>query len=93
MPEGHCQFKRMPFRPTNAKACFQRAINSILHGLNWKDCLIYLDDIIIFAKNLEELNRQLYAVLERLKDAGVKLNAAKFQFLQEKTTFLGEGKP
>ena len=69
--EGHLQFKRMPFRPTNAAASFQRAINCILHGLNWKDCLIYLDDVIIFAKNLEELNRQLDAVPERLEHAGV----------------------
>ena len=51
-------------------------MNSILHGLNWKDCLIYLDDVIIFAKNLEELKCQLDAVLERLEDTGVKLNAA-----------------
>ena len=91
--EGHLQYKRIPFRPTNAAASFQRAINSILHGLNWKYCLIYLDDVIIFAKNLEELNRQLDAVLERLEGAGVKLNAANCQFLQEKTTFLGESKP
>ena len=68
-------------------------MNSILHGLNWKYCLIYLDDVIIFAKNLEELKCQLDAVLERLEDTGVKLNAANCQFLQEKTTFLGEGKP
>ena len=44
-----------------------------------------------FAKNLEELNRQPYAVLERLVDTGVKLNAEKCEFLQEETTFLGEG--
>lgn len=88
-PEGHFQFKRMPFGLTNAPASFQRAMNSILHGLNWKDCLVYLDDVIIFAKNLEEHNRRLDSVLERLEDAGVKLNAAKCQFLQEKTTFLG----
>ena len=79
----------MPFGLTNAQASFQRAMNSILYGLNWKDCLVYLDDVIIFAKNLEEHNRRLDAVLERLEDAGVKLNAAKCQFLQEKTTFLG----
>ena len=46
-------------------------MNSILHGLNWKDCLVYLDDVIIFAKSLEELNRQLDAVPERLEHAGV----------------------
>ena len=48
-------------------------MNSILR---WKHCLVYLDDVILFAKNLEELNRRLDAVLERLEDAGVKLNAA-----------------
>ena len=64
-------------------------MNSILHDLNWKDCLVYLDDVIIFAKNLEEHNRGLDAALERLEDAGVKLNAAKCQFLQEKIAFLG----
>ena len=90
-PEGNFQFKRMLFRSTNAAASFGRAMNSILHGLNWKEWLIYLNDVIIFAKNLEKLNRQPYAVLERLVDAGVKLNAEKCQFLQEKTTFLGEG--
>ena len=65
-PEGQFQFKRMPFGLTNGQASFQRAMNSILHGLNWKDCLVYLDDVIIFAKNLEEHNRRLDAVLERL---------------------------
>ena len=78
----------MPFGLTNAQASFQRAMNSILDDFKWKDCLVYcFDDVIIFAKNLEEHNRRVDAVLKCLEDAGVKLNGAKCQFLQENTTF------
>ena len=87
--EGHFQFKRMPFGLTNAPATFQRAMNSILHGLTWTDCLVYLDDIVIFGKNLEEHHRRLELVLRRLGDAGVKLNAKKCKLLEEKTVILG----
>ena len=52
--DGHYQFKRMSFGLTNAPATFQRAINTILRGLNWLDCLVYLDDIIIFARSLDD---------------------------------------
>ncbi|CAB3989094.1 Retrovirus-related Pol poly from transposon, partial, partial [Paramuricea clavata] len=45
-PDGHFQFKRMPFGLTNAPATFQRAMNTILAGLCWTDCVVYLDDII-----------------------------------------------
>ena len=88
-PEGHFQFKRMPFGLTNAPATFQRAMNSILNGLNWQDCLVYLDDVIVFASSLPEHNRRLESVLQRLEGAGVKLNASKCHFLQERATILG----
>jgi hypothetical protein len=37
-PDGHFQFKRMPFGQTNALATFQQA-------MNMTDCVVYLDDI------------------------------------------------
>jgi hypothetical protein len=47
---------------------------------------VYLDDVIVFANSLEEHNRRLDIVLQRLKDAGVKLNVSKCHFLQETAT-------
>lgn len=88
-PEGHFQFKRMPFGLTNAPATFQRAMNTILNGLTWTDCLVYLDDIVIFARDFQEHNRRLEAVLERLETAGVKLNAKKCELLKTETLILG----
>ena len=85
--DGHFQFNRLPFGLTNAPATFQRAMNTILHGLNWLDCLVYLDDIVVFAGT--EHHQELDALLQRLDDAGLKLNAKKCQVLNESTRLLG----
>ena len=79
----------MPFGLTNAPATFQRVMNTILNGLTWTDCLVYLDDIVIFAMDFQEHNRRLEAVLERLETAGVKLNANKCELLKTETLILG----
>jgi 1-acyl-sn-glycerol-3-phosphate acyltransferase len=56
----------------------------ILAGLTWKTCLVYLDDIIVFAKTFEEQIKNLEEVLHRLKQANLKLNSKKCRFFQAK---------
>ena len=50
---------------------------------------VYLDDIIVFSKTVEEHKQQLRHVLEKLNEAGLKLNARKCQFLKKEVSFLG----
>ena len=50
---GTYPFIRMPFGLRNAPATFQRAIDILLSGLEWKTCLVYLDDIIVYATSRE----------------------------------------
>ena len=88
-PDRHFQFKRMPFGQTNAPATFQRALNMILAGLCWTDCVVYLDDIIVSGRTLEDHNQRLENVLERLETAGLKLNARKCEFVQQRSVILG----
>ena len=57
---------------------------------NMKICIIYLDDIIIFAKELEERIERLYLVLTRLKEHYLKLSAEKCFFMQKNVHFLGQ---
>jgi len=45
-------------------ATFQRAMDVILSGLNWKNCLCYLDDIIIFSKSWKQHLEDLEKVLD-----------------------------
>ena len=87
--QGHYEFLRMPFGLCGAPATFQKAVQNILISENNKSCLIYLDDIIIFGKTLEEHNQRLVAVITKLQSAGVKLSKNKCHFGKESVKFLG----
>ncbi len=41
------QFTVMPFGLCSAPATFERLMELVLKDLNWKVCLIYLDNIIV----------------------------------------------
>ena len=73
----------------NAPATFQRLMDSVLAGLHWKTCLVYIDDIIVVGKSFDEHLCNLQAVLERLRQAGLKLHPQKCQLLRHKVTYLG----
>lgn len=42
-------FKVMPMGPTNAPATCQCLMEIVLHGLQWKTCLVYLEDVLIYS--------------------------------------------
>lgn len=86
---GHFEFLRMPFGLKNAPATFQRAMNYILGDLIGTVCYVYLDDIIIFGKNLEEHLKNLGKVLERLALSNLKIQLDKCEFLKRDCEFLG----
>ena len=79
----------MPFGLYNAPATFQRLMNSVLAGLQWTTCLVYIDDIIVVGNTFDQHLNNLQCVFERLKQAGLKVQPYKCQFLQQKVTFLG----
>ena len=74
---------------TNAPPTFQRLMELVLHGLHWKECLIYLDDVLVFSHSFAEHLQSLTEVFSRFRSAGLKLKAKKCQFAQKQVTFLG----
>lgn len=88
-PEGHFHYNRMPFGLKNAPATFQRMMDKALRGLIGKYCFVYLDDIIIFGQTIQEHNRNLAIVLQRLTELGLKLQPDKCQFLKSELEYLG----
>jgi len=83
------KFKAMPFGLCNARATFQRLMDIVMSGLHFHVCLIYLDDIIVFAGSLEQHLDRLVVVFERLHTAGLKLKPEKCLLLQKSVSFLG----
>lgn len=67
-------FRVMPFGLCDAPSCFERLMERVLEGLQWRTALVYLDDIIIFAHNFEEELQRLEEVLRRFRNAGLKLH-------------------
>jgi transposase InsO family protein len=86
---GTYKFKVMPFGLCNAGATFQRVMDVAMRGLNFKVCIVYLDDIVVFSKTLEEHMTNLAAVLQRLREAGLKLKPSKCRIARTKVEFLG----
>ena len=79
----------MPFRLTNAPATFQRLMESCLGELYLNWCIIYLDDIIVFSRTLEEHLHRLKAVIHKLRAAGLKLKPTKCDLFRQQINFLG----
>jgi len=86
---GHYEYTRMQFGLKNAHATFQRCMKNVLEDLIYKDCLVYVDDIIIFSTSLEEHILSLKKVLKKLRDANLKLQLDKCEFMKKETEFLG----
>lgn len=88
-PFGHYEFIRMPFGLKNAPSTFQRLMNSILKEYINKICIVYLDDILIFSTSLDEHLINLRKILKRLREAKLKIQMDKCNFLRKQTDFLG----
>ena len=86
---GSWSYKVMPQGLINATATFMRLMNLILSGLQFEQCVCYLDDILIFSDSLESHFERLEEVLKRLLRAGLKIRPDKCELLQQKVKFLG----
>ena len=86
---GFFEFNRMPFGLCNAPATFQRLMERCMGEMNLRDCLIYLDDIIIFSSNFEEHLEKLQAVFQRLSNNNLKLKGSKCEFFKSQVSYLG----
>ena len=88
-PFGLHQFRVMPFGLCNAPATFQRLMEQVLAGLHWTTCLVYLDDIIVFSRTIDDHLSKLREVFIRLKEAGLKVKPPKCHLLQRSVRYLG----
>ena len=85
---GFFECERMPFGLCNAPATFQRLMQDCLGELNLEYCLIYLDDVIVYAVSESDHLRRLRAVFDRFCHKCLKLKPKKCAFLQTEIVYL-----
>ena len=86
---GLYEYLVMPFGLTIAPGTFQRCMEIVFWGLQWKSVVIFLDDLILFNDSFDSHLENLNEVLRRLTEAGLKLKPSKCHLLQKEVVFLG----
>ncbi|GFQ69816.1 retrovirus-related Pol polyprotein from transposon 17.6, partial [Trichonephila clavata] len=64
-------------------------METVLGGLSYEACLVYLDDIIIVGRSFKEHFNNIRRVLQKLKKANLKLSPSKCHLFQREVTYLG----
>ena len=78
----------MLFGLCDAPATFQRLMERCMGEMNLRDCLIYLNNIIIFSSNFEEHLEKLQAVFQQLGNNNLKLKGSKCEFFKSQVSYL-----
>ena len=86
---GKYEFLVMPFGLANAPASFQGLMNQILRPYIDKFVLVFMDDILVFSKSIEEHRQHLRLVLQALKDARLYCKPKKCVFNEPEVEFCG----
>jgi hypothetical protein len=86
---GLFEYTKMPFGLCSAPSTFQRCMELIFRGMQWKTLLVYFDDIILYSSNPDDHFEKLDEVLSRLQRAGLKLKPSKCEFIKDDVVYLG----
>jgi hypothetical protein len=79
----------MPFGMKNAPAVFQREMSRVLQARLHRGVGVFIDDIIIYSKTVEQHEELVEFVLRRLQEEGYYAHPDKCEFFKRSISFLG----
>eukprot|EP00253_Pinus_taeda_P028520 PITA_28520 len=86
---GHYEFVVLPFGLTNAPATFMCIMNGIFNPYLDQFVLIFIDDILIYSRTIEEHHEHLRIVLQTLREHQLYAKFSKCDFFKEEIQYLG----
>jgi hypothetical protein len=86
---GLYEYLVMSFGLTNATAYFMYLMNSVFMPDLDKFVIVFIDDILIYSKNLEDHARHLHIILQRLREHHLYAKFSKCEFWLDTVKFLG----
>jgi hypothetical protein len=87
--KGIFKWKKMPFGLVNAPFTFQIIMDKFFKEWIGGFVQVYIDDIIIYSKTVEEHLSHLNIIFKGLNKVGFKVKAEKCHLLKSKVNFLG----
>lgn len=82
-------FKVIPFALSNSPSTFERLVEAFLSGMQWKRCVRYLEDIVIFGSLSDKKKmKSLTYIFYRLHSAFLILEPRKCSLFQEQASLI-----
>eukprot|EP00253_Pinus_taeda_P022952 PITA_22952 len=85
----HYEFVVLPFGLTNAPETFMCLMNIIFHQYLDRFVLIFIDDILVYSRTVEEHQEHLRKVLQTLREHQLYAKFSKCDFFKEEIQYLG----
>eukprot|EP00969_Alexandrium_andersonii_P130884 5787824-Alexandrium_andersonii.AAC.1 len=86
-PWGLYRYKRLPMGVACSPDIFQAKMNSLFQDLEYVRA--YIDDLLLISSDtFEDHLEKLDTVLQRMRDAGLQVNAAKSNFAAKEIEYL-----
>uniref|UniRef100_A0A8R1I9D7 RNA-directed DNA polymerase n=1 Tax=Caenorhabditis japonica TaxID=281687 RepID=A0A8R1I9D7_CAEJA len=81
-------YTHLPFGLKSAASYFQRALKTVLAGMD-DDVMLYIDDILVYSQEFDQHIETLERVLKRFRQFNLKVSPKKCEFLKSSISFLG----
>ena len=88
-PFGKFRYQRLSMGLKNAARSCQMVVDLVLQGLLFKNCICYIDDVLVFSRTFDQHLLDLGEVLGRIRSAGLTLRASKCVVAASEVPFLG----
>ena len=86
---GHYEFLVMPFGLTNAPTAFMDLMNRVFRPYVDKFLVVFLDDILVYSKDVQEHEQHLKLVPQKLREKKLYAKLNKCDFWLKEVSFLG----
>ena len=86
---GHYEFLVMPFGLTNAPAAFMDLMNRVFRPYVDQFVVVFIDDILVYSKDVQEHEHHLRIVLETLREKKLYAKLSKCDFWLKEVSFIG----
>ena len=87
---SHYEFLMMPFGLTNSLAAFMDLMNKVFDPYLDQFVIVFIDDILVYSKNVEEHAFHLKIVLRTLRERQLYPKFSKCEFWLNEMVFLGD---